>query len=168
MPGAIAERLKAWHETPRFAPLHLHSDRRDRTCTGGQDGGFHLGLLAEDINGWNNLMRRASEAYLTGFYFKPRMDRELLEACSDGLIAIDGHLGSEIAHHLVKYEATKDEAHWKAACDVCAWKRATFSPNADGEPRFYVELQHHVPEQIAINPHLLRLARVHRDGQEQV
>ena len=134
-------------------------DRRDRTYTGVQDGGFHLVLLAENIAGWNNLMELASEAFLTGFYFKPRMDRELLEKCSEGLIAIDGHLGSELAFHLVKYEQTKDETHWEAAKAVCAWKREVFGANAEGAPRFYVELQHHVPEQIAINPHLIRIAR---------
>ncbi len=134
-------------------------DRRDRTYTGVADGGFHLVLLAENETGWNNLMELGSEAYLTGFYFKPRMDREILERCADGLIAINGHLGSEIAFHLVRYEQTKDESHWKAAVDVCAWHSRVFKPNEKGEPRFYIELQHHVAEQIAINPHLIRLAR---------
>jgi len=134
-------------------------DRRDRTYTGVQDGGYHLVLLAENERGWSNLMELASDAFLTGFYFKPRMDREILQRCADGLIAINGHLGSELAHHLVRYEHTRDEAHWKAAVDVASWHRETFKPNERGEPRFYVELQHHVPEQLAINPHLIRLAR---------
>ncbi|MEM7622092.1 MAG: PHP domain-containing protein, partial [Planctomycetota bacterium] len=134
-------------------------DRRDRTYTGVADGGFHLVLLAENIAGWNNLMELASEAYLTGFYFKPRMDREILERCGEGLIAINGHLGSELAHHLVRYEMSKERAHWDAAVEVCAWHRRVFCPNERGEPRFFVELQHHVPEQIAINKHLIRIAR---------
>ena len=54
-------------------------DRRDRTRTGVSDGGYHLVLLAENETGWNNLLHLCSEAYLTGFYYKPRMDRELLE-----------------------------------------------------------------------------------------
>ncbi|MEM1183917.1 MAG: DNA polymerase III subunit alpha [Planctomycetota bacterium] len=134
-------------------------DRRDRTYTGVADGGYHLVLLAENETGWNNLMELGSEAFLSGFYFKPRMDREILERCGDGLIAINGHLGSELAFHLVRYEQSKDKEHWDKAVEVCEWHRKVFKPNEKGEPRFYVELQHHVAEQIAINPHLIRLAR---------
>jgi DNA polymerase-3 subunit alpha len=120
-------------------------DRRDRTYTGVADGGYHLVLLAENETGWNNLMELAPTRSCTGFYFKPRMDRETLERCGDGLIAINGHLGSELAFHLVRYEQTKDEAHWDAAVEVCAWHQKVFKPSPTGEPRFYVELQHHVP-----------------------
>ena len=123
-----------------------------------QDGGFHLVLLAENNAGWKNLLYLASEAYLTGFYYKPRIDKELLSAHADGLIAINGHLGSELAHHLVEYEKTKDPAHWKNAIACAQWHAQTFQPGPKG-PRFYVELQRHVPEQEAINPHLKRLAR---------
>ncbi|MCA9307839.1 MAG: PHP domain-containing protein, partial [Phycisphaerales bacterium] len=87
--------------------------RTDRVTTGVMDGGFHLVLLAENLTGWRNLLYLASEAYLTGFYYKPRMDHDLLREHSAGLIAINGHLGSEIAHHLVEYEKTKDEAHYR-------------------------------------------------------
>ena len=69
--------------------------RTDRTFTGVSDGGYHLVLLAENDTGWNNLLYLCSEAYLSGFYFKPRIDRELLAKHSDGLIAINGHLRSE-------------------------------------------------------------------------
>jgi DNA polymerase III alpha subunit len=133
-------------------------DRRDRTYTGVADGGYHLVLLAENDAGWRNLLALCSEAYLTGFYFKPRMDREILEAHGEGLIAINGHLGSELAFHLLRYEETKDRAHWKHAVGVAEWHRRVFTPTPAG-PRFFVELQHHVAEQIAINPHLIRLAR---------
>ncbi len=133
-------------------------DRRDRTYTGVADGGYHLVLLAENNRGWENLLYLCSEAYLTGFYFKPRMDREILETHGEGLIAINGHLGSELAFHLLKYEETKDRAHWDKAVEVCEWHRGVFAPTEAG-PRFYIELQHHVREQLAINPHLIRLAR---------
>jgi len=133
--------------------------RTDKTYTGVADGGHHLVLLAENNTGWDNLLELCSEAYLTGFYFKPRMDRELLERFGDGLIAINGHLGSELAFHLVRYEQTKDPAHWKAAVEVAEWHAGVFKANERGEPRFYIELQHHIAEQIAINPHLIRLAR---------
>ncbi len=133
-------------------------DRTDRTHTGVKDGGFHLVLLAENGVGWANLMRLASEAYLTGFYYKPRIDRALLEECSEGLIAINGHLGSELAHHLVEYEKTGDEKHWASAVGVCEWHRDVFRGSERG-PGFYVELQHHNREQNAINPHLIGIAR---------
>ncbi|MEM9064986.1 MAG: DNA polymerase III subunit alpha [Planctomycetota bacterium] len=133
-------------------------DRRDRTYTGVQDGGYHLVLLAENETGWDNLLYLCSEAYLTGFYFKPRMDREILETHSSGLIAINGHLGSEIAHHLTRYETDRDPKHWESANEVCAWHERVFADEGTG-PRFFVEMQHHVVEQNAINPHLIRLAR---------
>ncbi|MDX9911660.1 MAG: DNA polymerase III subunit alpha [Phycisphaerales bacterium] len=135
------------------------ADRRSRVQTGVQDGGWHLVLLAEDQRGWENLLYLCSEAYLTGFYYRPRMDREILTSHGDGLIAINGHLGSELAHHLQKYDQTRDRADWDRAVACARWHAETFKPNAKGEPRFYIELQHHVPEQIAINPHLIRLAR---------
>ncbi len=133
-------------------------DRQDRTHTGVKDGGFHLVLLAENETGWRNLMYLASEAYLTGFYYKPRMDRALLEKHSEGLIAINGHLGSELAFHLVEYNKTRDAAHWDAAVESCQWHQRVFAPT-DAGPRFFVELQHHNAEQCAINPHLIRIAR---------
>ncbi|MCC5824389.1 MAG: DNA polymerase III subunit alpha [Phycisphaerales bacterium] len=133
-------------------------DRRDRTYTGVADGGHHLVLLAENETGWKNLLYLCSEAYLTGFYFKPRMDREILEQHSEGLIAINGHLGSELAFHLVKYEETRDKAHWDAAVDVAKWHASVFKGTEKG-PRFFVEIQHHIGLQNSINPHLIRLAR---------
>ena len=132
--------------------------RLDRTHTGVADGGFHLVLLAENETGWANLRKLASRAYLEGFYYKPRIDRELLELWSDGLIAINGHLGSELGHHLLEYETTKDERSWERALEAANWHAKTFAPT-DAGPRFYVELQRHVVEQNAINPHLIRLAR---------
>ncbi len=131
--------------------------RHDRTHTGVVDGGYHLVLLAENEAGWRNLMRLGSRAYLEGFYYKPRMDRELLEQWSEGLIAINGHLGSELAFHLVEYEKSKDESHWENALEVARWHQKVFAPT-DAGPRFYVELQHHIDEQNVINPHLIRLA----------
>ncbi len=133
-------------------------DRRDRTYTGVADGGHHLVLLAENETGWKNLLYLCSEAYLTGFYFKPRMDRELLAKHSEGLIAINGHLGSELAFHLVKYEESRDKTHWDAAVDVAKWHAEVFK-GTDKGPGFFVEIQHHIGLQNSINPHLIRLAR---------
>ncbi len=132
-------------------------DRTDRTRTGVRDGGHHLVLLAENADGWANLMKLSSTAYLDGFYYKPRMDRACLEEFGDSLIAINGHLGSELAFHLVEYEKTSDEAHFDRAREVMEWHLKVFKPGPKG-PRFYVELQRHIPEQNAINPHLIKLA----------
>ena len=133
-------------------------DRRDRTHTGVADGGFHLVMLALDLAGWRNLMRLSSDAYLNGFYYKPRMDKSTLADWNEGLLVINGHLGSSIAHHLTNYARTDDQAHWDLAVREAEWHRETFAPGEDGEPRFYIELQRHVPEQERINPLLKRLA----------
>jgi len=132
--------------------------RQDRTYTGVADGGYHLVLLAENNTGWQNLLVLCSEAYLTGFYFKPRIDRELLEQHSEGLIAINGHLGSEMGEHLLDFERSRDPKHWEKAMESARWHARVFAPGPTG-PRFYVELQHHVMEQNSINPHLIKIAR---------
>ncbi|MGA1631430.1 MAG: PHP domain-containing protein, partial [Phycisphaerales bacterium] len=133
-------------------------DRRDRTHTGVADGGFHLVLLAQNATGWSNLLKLSSDAYLNGFYYKPRMDKSTLAEWGDGLIAINGHLGSSIAHHLTRFAESGDDAHWQAAVAEARWHAENFGPDEQGEPRFYIELQRHVPEQERINPLLRRLA----------
>ena len=137
--------------------------RLDKTYTGVSDGGYHLVLLAENETGWKNLLYLCSEAYLTGFYFKPRMDRELLEQHNSGLIAINGHLGSEMGEHLLDYETSGgikggDKSLYEKAVESAQWHARVFADEGTG-PRFYVEMQHHIAEQIAINPHLIRIAR---------
>ena len=136
------------------------ANRKDRKPTGVRDGGFHLVLLAENTAGWNNLVKLSSDAFLEGFYYKPRMDRSTLEKLGGGLIAINGHLGSSIAYHLCKFVENGKEEHWKSAVEEALWHKKTFSPNENGEHRFYVELQRHsVEAQQALNPHLIRLAK---------
>ena len=127
--------------------------RSDRTFTGASDGGYHLVLLAENNTGWDNLLHLCSEAYLTGFYFKPRIDRELLAARCQGLIAINGHLGSEIGDHLLGFERTGDKKYWDKAVESARWHAEAF-----GAGNFFIELQHHIDEQNSINKHLVRLA----------
>jgi DNA polymerase-3 subunit alpha len=136
------------------------SDRTDRTYTGVQDGGYHLVLLAENNTGYQHLLQLSSDAYLSGFYFKPRMDKSTLEQWSDGLIAINGHLGSSIASHLHRYVETNDKSHYEAALEEARWHARVFKPNERGEPRFYIELQNHdVQAQQQINPYLIQIAR---------
>lgn len=135
------------------------SDRTNREFTGVSDGGFHLVLLAENQQGWQNLLKLSSDAYLNGFYFKPRMDKSTLEQWSDGLIAINGHLGSSLAYHVKQFHQTKDPSHWKRALEEAKWHQKTFKPNENGDPRFFVEMQYHEEQlQRDLNPHMTRLA----------
>ena len=108
------------------------SDRTFKEYTGVSDGGFHLVLLAENQTGWQNLIKLSSDAYLNGFYFKPRMDKGTLTQWADGLIAINGHLGSSIAFHLKKYHESHDEAHYERAKAEAKWHAEIFKPGPDG------------------------------------
>ena len=127
--------------------------------TKGPDGGFHLVLLARTNTGWGNLLRLSSDAYLQGFYHKPRMDRTTLEQFGEGLIAINGHLGSSLAYHLLRFDRTNEQRHWDAAVEEARWHLAAFPPDEHGEPSFFVELQRNgVADQTAINPHLIKIA----------
>jgi DNA polymerase III alpha subunit len=132
--------------------------RTDRTYSGGGEGGYHLVLLAENDIGWKNLLVLCSEAFLTGFYYKPRIDRELLAKHSSGLIAINGHLGSEMGDHLLEFERSSSDAAWEKAVESALWHAKTFKDEGTG-PRFFVELQRHIAEQNSINPHLIRIAQ---------
>ncbi|MEC9157542.1 MAG: DNA polymerase III subunit alpha [Planctomycetota bacterium] len=134
------------------------SSRTERTRTESTFGGFHLVLLAETMVGWRNLMKLSSDAFINGFYYKPRTDKSMLESHCEGLIAINGHLGSSLAHHLELFERHGTEEHWEAALAEARWHRDVFGVNERGEPCFFVELQRHIAQQEAINPHLVRLA----------
>ena len=135
-------------------------DRHERAGGGIADGSYHLVLLAENNTGWKNLIKLSSDAFINGFYYRPRMDKSTLSKWSEGLIAINGHLGSSIAHCLLHYAQTNNDAHYDAAVREAQWHAQTFGQNERGEPRFFIELQRHdTPEQDRINPLLLRLAR---------
>jgi len=136
------------------------SDRTSKEYTGVSDGGFHLVLLAENMAGWRNLLKLSSDSFIHGFYYKPRMDKTTLAQWADGLIAINGHLGSSIAHYLVKFEQTKDPRCYDSAKREALWHKQVFGANDKGEPRFYLELQSHEEQlQDRINPHIVKLAR---------
>lgn len=140
-------------------------NRLDRTFTGASDGGYHLVLLAENQRGWENMVYLSSEAYLTGFYFKPRIDRGLLERHSEGLIAINGHLGSEIGDHLLAYvnsggDRHGDKKHYQRALESAMWCKQVFRGCEDpAKSGIFLELQHHIAEQININKYTVRLAK---------
>jgi DNA polymerase III subunit alpha len=109
---------------------------------------YHMVLLARNTQGYQNLLKLTSIAALEGFYYKPRIDRELLQKYGEGLIGTSACLGSEINQHLMR----KD---YDAARDACAYYRDLF-----GEGNYYIEVQNHnLPEQIECNEYLLKIAR---------
>ena len=111
---------------------------------------FHLVLLAKDAAGYQNLCRLLSKGYLEGFYYKPRIDKELLSQHSQGLIALSSCLKGEIAFLLGR---GMDEDAERTALEY-----ASFFPKGD----FYIEIQDHgLPQQKAVNPKLIALARKH-------
>jgi len=105
-------------------------DRRDRTAKSGGSGeaSSHLTLLAKNEIGFRNLIKLSSAAFLEGFYYKPRIDRELLEAHREGLIVLSGCLAGEFNQHLIN-DRIKD-----------AEKLAKYFQKHFGED-FYIELQ---------------------------
>ena len=135
------------------------SDRRYKETQGVADGGFHLVLLARNETGWRNLVKLSSDSFIEGFYYKPRMDKETLRQWSEGLIAINGHLGSSLAYHLRRHIETGADSDYERARQEAEWHRRTFPDDEQGEPCFYLELQRHdTPEQDQVNEQILRLA----------
>ena len=108
---------------------------------------FHLILLAENWEGYQNLCRLITEAHLEGYYYKPRIDHEILAKYSKGLIGASACLGGEVAKAL-------EVDDWDLARKVAGEYGDIF-----GKERFFLEMQDHgIPEQRALNPKLLRLA----------
>ena len=108
---------------------------------------YHLVLLCKNYKGYKNLIAMVSEAWVNGFYTKPRVDKELLEKYSEGLIALSGCLAGEIPKSLLRgdYEQAKETA---------LWYKKVF-----GEENFYLELQNHgLKEQLSIEPMILKLS----------
>jgi DNA polymerase-3 subunit alpha len=105
--------------------------RGDRTTGGGsgQEHSFHLTLLARNAAGFRNLLRLSSLAFLEGFYYKPRIDKEILERHSEGLICLSGCASAEFSD-LLLHDKTADAER------LCAWYQRVF-----GEENFYVEIQ---------------------------
>jgi DNA polymerase-3 subunit alpha len=112
------------------------------------EGASHITLLAKDKTGYRNLIKLVSAGYLEGFYYKPRIDRELFLQHSKGLIALSGCLNCEVAKALLD----GDEAR---ARETVGWYT-----EALGRENYFLEVQDHgMPEQKAVNTGLLRLAR---------
>ncbi len=124
-------------------------DRRDRSTPGGSAGeaAFHLLLLAENLEGYKNLIKLSSLAYREGFYYKPRIDKEILREYRKGLIATSACLGGEVASAFIKRDMKAAKAVAETYLDI-------FGPE-----RFYIEVQKHIKEQDLVNPELAELAK---------
>src|SRR6185437_14816303 len=115
-----------------------------KASTGGRDVYNHLVLLAKNEAGYKNLIKLVTAAHLEGYYYKPRIDKELLTTHKEGLIALSGCLASEIPEAILKDQLPKA----RAAID---WFKQTLGPG-----NFYLELQNHgLPEQAKVNRHLI-------------
>jgi len=125
------------------APQGIHKKKGD-----GEKSAYHLLLLAKNLEGYRNLCKLSSIAALEGYYYKPRVDHDILRAHSKGVIATSACLGSEICQELLKGDYAK--AQWLAG-----WHKETFD-----EDSFFIELQdHRIPEQAAIRDNLIKIAR---------
>jgi DNA-directed DNA polymerase III PolC len=115
---------------------------------GGQKLYYHLTLLAETNNGYRNLIQLASRAFLEGYYYKPRVDWDILAEHSSGLIATTGCLGGHVLQSLMRGDVED------------AVVKASRLQDIFGRDNLFVELQDHgIPEQHKTNPQLLEIAR---------
>jgi DNA polymerase-3 subunit alpha len=120
-----------------------HTDKQPRL----DQAAYHMILLARNNAGYKNLLKLTSIAALEGFYYKPRIDRELLARHSAGLIGTSACLGGEICTALMRGD-------YEAARNAAGFYRDIF-----GEGNFYIEIQNHqLPEQIRCNEDLLKIA----------
>ena len=123
------------------------NSRFDREITGGDDRYYHLVLLAENEEGYANLTKIVSKGFVEGYYYKPRVDKELLRKYHKGIIALSACLAGEVARFLTKglYEEAK--------------KTALEYQEIFGEGNFFLELQDHgIPEQGLVNQQLFKMS----------
>lgn len=124
------------------------SSRFDKEAGVSDDRYYHLVLLAENDTGYHNLMKIVSKGFTEGFYYKPRVDYEVLEQYSEGIIALSACLAGEVARNLAKgnYEDAKESA--------LRYERIF------GKGNFFLELQDHgIPTQKTVNAGILRLSK---------
>ncbi len=127
--------------------------RFDRRQEKGVDGGYyHLTLLAKDFQGYQNLCKLASIAYLEGFYYKPRIDREVLALHHQGIIALSGCLGAEVPNMILQDRLAEAEERLR-------WYHDLFGDD------YYIEIQNHgLPEQVKVNAVLKEWAKKYGIG----
>ena len=122
--------------------------RFDREVGQAEDRYYHLVLLAENNHGYENLMKIVSKAFVDGFYYKPRVDMELLKEYHEGIIALSACLAGEVAKNITRgmYEEAKSAA--------------LRYEEIFGKGNFFLELQDHgIPQQQRVNQQLLRMSQ---------
>ncbi len=122
--------------------------RMDRETSHGEERYYHLVLLAENNQGYQNLMKIVSKGFLEGYYYKPRVDMEILEKYHEGIIALSACLGGEVPCYLLRglYEEAKKVALRYEACF--------------GRGNFFLELQDHgIAKQRMVNTELMRMSQ---------
>lgn len=124
------------------------NSRFDKELTGGEDRYYHLVLLAENNTGYENLMKIVSRGFTEGYYYKPRVDMELLQEYHEGIIALSACLAGEVQRYIQK--GLVDEAK----------KAALKYQDCFGKGNYFLELQDHgLPEQKLVNTTLLQMSR---------
>jgi len=124
------------------------ASRLDKSASGIEEASFHLILLAKDEAGYQNLMKLVSSGYLEGFYYRPRIDKDILSKCSKGLIGLSACLKGEVPN-LLQQKRFND-----------ALKCADDYLNIFGKGNFYLELQENgIAEQKEVNNGLVRLSK---------
>ncbi len=124
------------------------NSRFDKELTGGEDRYHHLVLLAENNIGYSNLMKIVSIGFTEGYYYKPRVDMEVLNKYHEGIIALSACLAGEVPRLIVKglYEEAKN----------CVQKYL----DCFGKGNYFLELQDHgIPAQKTVNASLMRISK---------
>ena len=124
------------------------NSRFDRETVSGEDRYYHLILLAENNQGYQNLMKIVSKGFVDGFYYKPRVDYEVLREYHEGIICLSACLAGEVQRYLARglYQEGKEAA--------------LRYEEIFGKGNFFLELQDHgIPEQKTVNQALLRLSQ---------
>ncbi|MBI4027816.1 MAG: DNA polymerase III subunit alpha [Verrucomicrobia bacterium] len=123
--------------------------RTDKDAASARDAAYHFLLLVQDDTGYRNLLKLVSEAHLSGFYYKPRIDRDLLAQHHQGLIATSACLKGEVAQNLLQGQRDK------------ALEFVRFCKDIFGD-RFYLEVQNHgIEAQRKVNPEIAAIALQH-------
>jgi len=130
----------------------LYVAPRGRKERGGEDGGYeganHLTVLVRNLAGYRNLIKLVSKAYLEGFYYKPRVDKELLAQHADGLLVLSGCLNSEVSRLISAGEVDR-------AREAAGWYQEVF-----GKDHYFMEVQAHgLDEQMKVTAETLKLAQ---------
>ncbi len=124
------------------------NSRFDKELTGGEDRYYHLVLLAENNTGYDNLMRIVSRGFTEGYYYKPRVDMEILNEFHEGIIALSACLAGEVQRYIQK--GLVEEAK----------KSALKYRDCFGEGNFFLEMQDHgLPEQRMVNTTLMQMSK---------